>query len=185
MIEILNQIAATWWQWMGAMFWQVSLLIIVITAIDMAIRKWAWPQVRYALWLLVLLKLVIPPNWQMQTSIVSRMKPRVEQQILTRFDKPIPNQQTSQPSGFAQPLPMDFSSISQTPLQPPQVLNMQDVCAHIRQTLIQSVQLVRSTIMIAVLNIISLIFKALMAEAVGVTLNTLRLMVLGLMILLF
>ena len=116
MIDIMNQIAAAWWQWMGAMFWQVSLLILVITAIDMAIRRWAWPQVRYALWLLVLLKLMIPPNWQMRTSIVSRIQPGVERHILTRIEKPA---QDLQPSGFAQPLPMDLTSISQTPLQLP------------------------------------------------------------------
>ncbi len=30
-------------------------------AADLAVRKWAWPQVLYGLWLLVLLKLVTPP----------------------------------------------------------------------------------------------------------------------------
>ena len=61
MIAQFNDIAQIWWQWMGSMFWQVSLLIILITALDMAIRRWAWPQVRYALWGLVFLKLIIPP----------------------------------------------------------------------------------------------------------------------------
>ncbi|MFC1841144.1 M56 family metallopeptidase [Thermodesulfobacteriota bacterium] len=81
MIAQLNDIAQVWWQWMGSMFWQVSLLIIVVTALDMLIRKWAWPQVRYALWVLVFIKLIIPPTWQMPTSIVSWLQPRVEQQI--------------------------------------------------------------------------------------------------------
>ncbi len=66
---------------MGSMFWQVSLLIIVVTALDMALRKWAWPQVRYALWALVFIKLIIPPTWQMPTSIVSWIQPKVEEQI--------------------------------------------------------------------------------------------------------
>ena len=81
MIAQLNDIAQIWWQWMAGMFWQVSLFIILITTIDMAIRRWAWPQVRYALWILVFLKLVIPPTWQMPTSIVSWIQPRVERQI--------------------------------------------------------------------------------------------------------
>ena len=88
MIEALNQIAYGWWQWMLSMFWQVSLLIILIAGIDMAIRRWAWPQVRYVLWLLVLLKLVIPPSWQMETSIISRIKPGIEAKIFTRVEKP-------------------------------------------------------------------------------------------------
>ena len=81
MIAHLNDISQLWWQWMGSMFWQVSLLIILVTALDMAIRKWAWPQVRYALWALVFIKLIIPPTWQMPTSIVSRIQPQVEEQM--------------------------------------------------------------------------------------------------------
>jgi hypothetical protein len=49
MIAQLNQIAQIWWQWMAGMFWLVSLFIILITALDMAIRRWAWQQVRYVL----------------------------------------------------------------------------------------------------------------------------------------
>ncbi len=81
MIAQLNGIAQIWWQWMGSMFWQVSLLIVIITALDMVIRKWAWPQVRYALWALVFIKLIIPPAWEMPTSIVSWLQPQVEDQI--------------------------------------------------------------------------------------------------------
>jgi beta-lactamase regulating signal transducer with metallopeptidase domain len=80
MIAHLNDIAQIWWQWMG-MFCQVSLLIILISALDTAIRRWAWPQLRYALWGLVFLKLVIPPTWQMPTSIVSWIQPQVEEQM--------------------------------------------------------------------------------------------------------
>ncbi len=81
MVQYLNDVSQIWWQWMGSMFWQVSLLIIIVTALDMAIRKWAWPQVRYALWALVFIKLVISPAWQMPTSIVSWLEPRFEEQI--------------------------------------------------------------------------------------------------------
>ena len=81
MIAQLNDMAQIWWQWMGSMFWQVSLLIIIVTALDIIIRKWAWPQVRYALWVLVFIKLIIPPTWEMPTSIVSWLQPQVEEQI--------------------------------------------------------------------------------------------------------
>ena len=81
MIALLNDIAQIWWRWMGSMLWQVSLLIIVVTLLDMLLRKWAWPQVRYALWALVFVKLIIPPAWQMPTSIVSWIQPQVEEQI--------------------------------------------------------------------------------------------------------
>ena len=69
MIGALNGIAELWWGWMGPMLWQVSLLIIVIGAIDRLIRSWAWPEVRHALWLLVLIKLLIPPGWSFPGAI--------------------------------------------------------------------------------------------------------------------
>ena len=86
MIAQLNDIAQVWWQWMAGMFWQASLLIILITLLDIAIRRWAWPQVRYALWGLVFLKLIIPPTWQMPTSIVSWIQPKVEEQISIQIE---------------------------------------------------------------------------------------------------
>jgi beta-lactamase regulating signal transducer with metallopeptidase domain len=44
------------------MLWQVGVLVGIVWIADAAIRRWAWPQVRYALWMLVLLKLLIPPT---------------------------------------------------------------------------------------------------------------------------
>ncbi|MGD9161400.1 MAG: M56 family metallopeptidase [Desulfobacteraceae bacterium] len=86
MIAQLNDIAQIWWQWMGSMFWQVSLLIIFVTVLDMVIRKWAWPQVRCALWVLVFIKLIITPAWQMPTSIVSLIQSQVENQITFKVE---------------------------------------------------------------------------------------------------
>lgn len=88
MMAQVNEIARLWWDWMGPMFWQISLLIILISCIDILIRRWAWPQVRYALWLLVLLKLVIPPTWSLPTSVVSYVQPQVSAIIQSRLKKP-------------------------------------------------------------------------------------------------
>ncbi len=60
---------------MAAMFWQVGLLIILIACVDTIIKRWAWPQLRYALWLLVLLKLVLPPGISSQGSLTVRLQP--------------------------------------------------------------------------------------------------------------
>ncbi len=86
MIAQLNTFAELWWQWMGSMFWQVSLLVILVLAIDKVIHRWAWPQVRYVLLGLVFIKLVIPPTWQMPTSIVSWIQPLVEKRISIQID---------------------------------------------------------------------------------------------------
>ncbi|MBN2180627.1 MAG: M56 family metallopeptidase, partial [Sedimentisphaerales bacterium] len=75
MVDTINHIALSWWGWMAAMFWQVSLLIILIACIDILIKKWAWPRLRYALWLLVLLKLILPPCISMPGSFIARLQP--------------------------------------------------------------------------------------------------------------
>jgi beta-lactamase regulating signal transducer with metallopeptidase domain len=81
MIEIANQIALAWWSWMGPMLWQASLLILVVSLIDLALRGWAWPQVRYALWLLVLIKLLIPPTWSLPSGVVTQVQPWAQQRV--------------------------------------------------------------------------------------------------------
>jgi beta-lactamase regulating signal transducer with metallopeptidase domain len=85
MIAAVNQIAQSWWGWMGSMLWQVSLLILIVTALDFVLRRWAWPQVRYTLWLLVLIKLVIPPTWTLPSSLISRWQPLLQARIEERL----------------------------------------------------------------------------------------------------
>ena len=97
MIDQINHIAQSWWDWMWPMFWQVSLLIILIAVIDVLIRKWAWPQLRYALWLLVLVKLVLPPTLSLSTSFTSRLHPITELALTQRTE--------STPTVAAGPLP--------------------------------------------------------------------------------
>ena len=77
MVELLNSIARLWWDWTAAMFWQVGLLIILIGCIDLLIRKWAWPQLRYALWSLILIKLLLPPTLSLPSGIVPGLQSRV------------------------------------------------------------------------------------------------------------
>jgi beta-lactamase regulating signal transducer with metallopeptidase domain len=85
MIDIINGIAELWWGWMGPMLWQVSLLIVVIGVIDRLIHRWAWPEIRHALWLLVLVKLVIPPSWSVSGAIFPRLLEPARQQIVQRM----------------------------------------------------------------------------------------------------
>jgi beta-lactamase regulating signal transducer with metallopeptidase domain len=78
MIDQINVIAQDWYSWMFSMFWQVSLLILIISAVDIVIKKWAWPQVRYALWILVLLKLILPPTWTFSGGIVPNIRSEID-----------------------------------------------------------------------------------------------------------
>ncbi|MBP7050447.1 MAG: hypothetical protein KBE65_05490 [Phycisphaerae bacterium] len=73
MTEILSRIAGTWLDWQWAMLWQTAVLIGVVAVTDRLIRKWAWPQLRYALWLLVFVKLVLPPTIASPVSLTSQV----------------------------------------------------------------------------------------------------------------
>ena len=75
MVEMINNWAAIWWHWQVSMFWQVSLLIVLVGCVDVLIRKWIWPQVRYALWLMVLVKLILPPGMYVSSSIMAQLEP--------------------------------------------------------------------------------------------------------------
>ncbi|MGE5293273.1 MAG: M56 family metallopeptidase, partial [Solirubrobacterales bacterium] len=81
MVEQLNTIARLWWEWSAAMFWQVGLLILVIATIDRLTRRWTWPQLRYALWSLILIKLLLPPSLSLPSSVVPSVAPVVKQAL--------------------------------------------------------------------------------------------------------
>ncbi|HPG41260.1 MAG TPA: M56 family metallopeptidase [bacterium] len=87
-MNLINNIAHLWWQWMGAMLWQASLLVIVISLLDYFLFKHVWPPVRYAVWILVLVKLFIPPDWSLATAIVPKIQPLVQKQIAEKWLAP-------------------------------------------------------------------------------------------------
>ena len=90
MIESINSIAHLWWAWSAAMFWQVGLLIVLIACIDRLLRRWAWPQLRYALWSLVLIKLILPPTMSVPSGIVPALRPVASQALrAVEVEKPI------------------------------------------------------------------------------------------------
>ena len=61
-IEGLNHLGAQAMEVAWPMFWQSSLLISVMLVVDWALRRRLRAAVRYALWCVVLLKLVLPPT---------------------------------------------------------------------------------------------------------------------------
>jgi beta-lactamase regulating signal transducer with metallopeptidase domain/DNA gyrase inhibitor GyrI len=99
MTVTVNEIARIWWQWMAPMFWQASLLVLLISLIDWAVRKWIWPQVRYAVWLLVLLKLVVPPTWGSPISVISWLEPAVRRSWMQVHTEPSVSVETPSPFG--------------------------------------------------------------------------------------
>ncbi|HWQ92521.1 MAG TPA: M56 family metallopeptidase, partial [Clostridia bacterium] len=66
-IESLNHVGAQAAGFAWSMFWQSSLLISVIFVVEWALRRRVRAAVRYALWWIVLLKLVLPPSLALPT----------------------------------------------------------------------------------------------------------------------
>jgi beta-lactamase regulating signal transducer with metallopeptidase domain len=90
MIDLWNLAAYRWWDWMGSMFWQASLMILVVSGLDLVMRRWVWPQVRYALWLLIFAKLLIPPGWHLPTAVVPRLFGETQELLGRVWDRQFP-----------------------------------------------------------------------------------------------
>jgi beta-lactamase regulating signal transducer with metallopeptidase domain len=99
MIDLWNLMAYRWWDWMGSMLWQASLMILVVSGLDLLIRRWIWPQVRYVLWLLVFVKLLIPPGWHLPTALVPRLFGDTQNVLGRIWDRQFPAPAALLPSG--------------------------------------------------------------------------------------
>jgi beta-lactamase regulating signal transducer with metallopeptidase domain len=67
-IESLNQWGGNYLSFAWPMLWQSSLLIVVLFAFDLFFRRKLRASIRYALWLVVLLKLSLPTTFALPTS---------------------------------------------------------------------------------------------------------------------
>ena len=70
-MEFLETLASGWWGWIAPLAWQATLLAVFVWLADRGIRRWAWPQLIHALWLLVLLRMVLPPSLGSPISIAN------------------------------------------------------------------------------------------------------------------
>jgi beta-lactamase regulating signal transducer with metallopeptidase domain len=57
----ISAFARDWWDWTIAASWQIALLVCVIAVLSYLFRT-ASPRLRYGLWLLVLVKALLPPT---------------------------------------------------------------------------------------------------------------------------
>ncbi len=103
MTEQINSLSAAWWGWMWPMFLQAGALILLVGAVDFVIRRHVWAQLRYALWLLVLVKLVLPPSLSLSTSVTSHVGPLARQAIVreAKVGRPLWKPERSPGSAFS------------------------------------------------------------------------------------
>ncbi len=75
LIETLNRWGGRIPDFAWPMLWQSSVLIAVLFVFDLAARRKVRASVRYALWLVVLVKLLLPPTLALPTSLAWWVRP--------------------------------------------------------------------------------------------------------------
>src|SRR5579863_10058161 len=68
MQDTLNHLGAQFLSFAWPMLWQSSLIIAVVFAVDRVFARKLHASVRHALWLVVLIKLLLPPTLALPTS---------------------------------------------------------------------------------------------------------------------
>ncbi|MFK7779286.1 MAG: M56 family metallopeptidase, partial [Gimesia sp.] len=61
-----NSTAHAWWNWMWPMSWQLVILVLVLGLLTWLLRNYS-ARLRYALWLLVPVRLILPPTLALMT----------------------------------------------------------------------------------------------------------------------
>ncbi len=61
-IDSINRFSTAWAGLMGAILWQSTLLVALVTLVALLARR-ASPRVRYWLWQIVTIKLLLMPFW--------------------------------------------------------------------------------------------------------------------------
>jgi beta-lactamase regulating signal transducer with metallopeptidase domain len=61
-VGAIEQLAQTWSAWIVPASWQLALLVCLVAAVLVVTSRRVSPQLRHALWLLVLLKVFLPPS---------------------------------------------------------------------------------------------------------------------------
>ncbi len=92
-IEMLNAVGQMFCSHAWSVFVQVSVLIAALLALDLLLRQRVRAVVRYAMWMLVFVKLLLPPTLSLPTGIgYYRPEPRVTSQKQTEpvVEQPAP-----------------------------------------------------------------------------------------------
>src|SRR5882724_8996730 len=118
-IEILNQRGGNFLNFAWPMLWQSSLLIAALFAFDFLLRPKIRASIRYALWLVLLVKLCVPPTLALPTSPawwLHKISPAVTaiktaNYTVTYDNAPLPEIPQTSPPVFAPPEPvMNFAA---------------------------------------------------------------------------
>lgn len=68
-VTTINGIGETFWQYSSQVFVQSSILIALLLIIDFLLRRRVRATLRYWMWMLVFIKLILPPTLSLPTGI--------------------------------------------------------------------------------------------------------------------
>jgi beta-lactamase regulating signal transducer with metallopeptidase domain len=106
LVNLLNTAGGAFVAFAGHMLIQSSVLIVILAALDLVLRKRVKAVVRYWIWLLILAKLLLPPSLSSPTSLVSWVGSRLPKTTLVSLTPASPFVVPETISGAA-PTPMD------------------------------------------------------------------------------
>ena len=78
--HLLDRAADAWAAWMIGMSWQVSVVVLCAALLTWLLRRRS-AALRYGIWSLVLLRLVIPPGFALPTGWGWWVGPAIDQQV--------------------------------------------------------------------------------------------------------
>lgn len=93
-IETMNHSGDHFLKFAWAALWQSSLLIVILFVLEMALRRKVRAAIRYALWLMVFVKLLMPPSLALPTGLAWWLLP-ASQSTATAQQSPAKPQTTS------------------------------------------------------------------------------------------
>src|SRR6266480_357367 len=123
LIETLNHWGGRIPGFAWPMLWQSSVLIAALFVFDLAARRKVRASVRYALWLVVLVKLLLPPTLALPTSLAWWVRPaapppkapaRTTAFVVTYADSFPANFPTPAPAVFVSPPELSLSGAGGT-----------------------------------------------------------------------
>jgi len=135
----LNNIGRVFWQYSARVCIQSSVLIILLLIIDFILRRHVRAVFRYCVWLLVFLKLVLPPSFSLPTGIsywwsgLSSIETPIVQQVpnVVQYE---PTQPSSAEFSSTLSLPRESAKVVQTEVVRPAVLTEPAVRASVPLT---------------------------------------------------
>ncbi len=84
-IEHLNALGAQTVSLALPFLWQSSLLILLMLALERTVGRKLRPGLRYALWLVVMVKLVLPPSLALPSSLAWWVRPKAQTSTRSRY----------------------------------------------------------------------------------------------------